>query len=252
MTVSSLALGAYAAVFAPLEAQGRADAVARRLADAITLGLLPDGSPLPSESDLAERFGVATVTVRDALGTLRDENLIHTRRGRGGGSFVRTPDDGGRQALMLRLRRTGLGELRDLADHYTAISAMAAQLAAERADESDVRRLRALARICHESPTSTGRRQGEGNFHLELAASAQSARLTREEMALQSEVGLLLWLSHTEASATLEAATRHTELVDHLARGDAAAARKVAETHVREMFSAVRELHRLARMEVNG
>jgi GntR family transcriptional repressor for pyruvate dehydrogenase complex len=245
-------LGAYAAVFAPLEAQGRADAVARRLADAITLGLLPDGSPLPSESDLAERFGVATVTVRDALGTLREENLIQTRRGRGGGSFVRTPDDGGRRAQLLRLRRTALGELRDLADHYAAISAMAAQLAAERADERDVRRLRELAPICHESATGTGRRQGEGNFHLELAAAAQSARLTREEMALQSEIGLLLWLSHAEASATLEAAARHTELVDHVERGDGAAARMVAETHVREMFAAVRELHRLARMEATG
>ena len=45
MAGSSMALGAYAAVFAPLEAQGRADAVARRLGDSITLGLLPDGSP---------------------------------------------------------------------------------------------------------------------------------------------------------------------------------------------------------------
>ena len=252
MTASSVALGAYAAVFAPLEAQGRADAVARRLADAITLGLLPDGSPLPSETDLAERFGVATVTVRDALGTLREQNLIQTRRGRGGGSFVRTPDDGGRHALMLRLRHTGLGELRDLADHYTAISAMSAQLAAERADESDLRRLRSLAATCHDSPSETARRQGEGNFHLELAAAAQSARLAREEMALQSEIGLLLWLSHTRSSATAEAAVRHTELVDHLERGDGASARTVAETHVREMFSAVRELHRLARMEMTG
>ena len=246
---SPLPLGAYSAVFAPLEAQGRAEAVARRLADAITLGLLPDGSPLPSEADLAEHFGVATATVRDALGTLRQESLIQTRRGRGGGSFVQTPGDGGRRALLTRLRRIGLGELRDLADHYAAISAMGAQLAAERADEKDVQRLRTLAVACHEAATGTGRRQGEGNFHLELAAAAQSARLTREEMALQSEVGLLLWLSHTEASATREAAARHTELVDLVERGDGTAARLVAESHVREMFSAVRELHRTARTE---
>ena len=112
------------AVFAPLEAERRAEAVARRLGEAITLGLLPDGSPLPSESDLADRFGVATVTVREALGALREDNLIRTRRGRGGGSFVVTPADGGQQALVARLRRMGLGELRDLADHYTAIAAM--------------------------------------------------------------------------------------------------------------------------------
>ena len=50
-------LGPYAAVFAPLDAERRADAVARRLGDSIAFGLLPDASPLPAESDLAERFG---------------------------------------------------------------------------------------------------------------------------------------------------------------------------------------------------
>lgn len=244
MADSSLALGAYAAVFAPLEAEGRADAVARRLGEAITLGLLPDGSPLPSESDLADRFGVATVTVREALGALREENLIRTRRGRGGGSFVVTPADGGQQALVGRLRRMGLGELRDLADHYAAISAMSAELAALRADLDDVRRLRAMAEAGRGAAAGAARWRAEGNFHLELAASAQSARLTREEMALQSEVGMLLWLSHAQAGHETTPADRHTDLVDRIAVGDADGARRAAESHVAEMFSAVRTLHR--------
>ena len=244
MADSSLALGAYAAVFAPLEAQGRADAVARRLGEAITLGLLPDGSPLPSESDLADRFGVATVTVREALGALRQDNLIRTRRGRGGGSFVCTPADGGQQALVARLGRMGLGELRDLADHYAAICGMSAQLAALRADAEDVRRLRGLGAAGREALTGTARWRAEGNFHLELAAAAQSARLTREEMALQSEVGMLLWHAHAQAEPDGQSADRHTELVDRIAAGDAGGARHSAESHVEEMFSAVRALHR--------
>jgi DNA-binding FadR family transcriptional regulator len=247
MADSSLALGSYAAVFAPLESQGRAEAVARRLGEAITLGLLPDGSPLPSESDLAERFGVATVTVREALGALREDSLIRTRRGRGGGSFVCTPADGGEAALQARLRRIGLGELRDLADHYTAISAMAAQLAALRADAEDVHRLREVADPHHADSSSSARWRAEGNFHLELAACAQSARLTREEMALQSEVGMLLWLSHAHAGEVGEAATRHTQLVDAVADGDQGEARRCAEAHVQEMFAAVRSLHRQVR-----
>jgi DNA-binding FadR family transcriptional regulator len=241
---SSLALGAYAALFAPLEVEGRAEAVARRLGEAITLGLLPDGSPLPAETDLAERFGVATVTVREALGALREDNLIRTRRGRGGGSFVVTPADGGQQALVARLRRMGLGELRDLADHYAAISAMSAELAALRADLDDVERLRDLAAAGRTARSGAARWRAEGNFHLELAASAQSARLTREEMALQSEVGMLLWLSHAQAEQATEPADRHTDLVDCIAAGDADGARRAAETHVAEMFLAVRTLHR--------
>lgn len=249
MADSSLALGAYAAVFAPLEAEGRAEAVARRLGEAITLGLLPDGSPLPSESDLADRFGVATVTVREALAELRGDNLIRTRRGRGGGSFVVTPADGGQEALLARLRRMGLGELRDLADHYTAIAAMSAELAALRADAEDVARLRRLVLAGQQAGHGAGRWRAEGNFHLELAAAAQSARLTREEMALQSEVGMLLWLSHAQAEQVTvrkgaEPADRHTELVERIADGDPEGARRAAESHVAEMFLAVRTLHR--------
>ncbi len=131
------------------------------------------------------------MTVREALGALRQDNLIRTRRGRGGGSFVCTPADGGQQALVARLGRMGLGELRDLADHYAAICSMSAQLAALRADAEDVRRLRELGAAAAEGLTGTARWRAEGNFHLELAAAAQSARLTREEMALQSEVGML-------------------------------------------------------------
>jgi DNA-binding FadR family transcriptional regulator len=157
---------------------------------------------------------------------------------------VRTPADGGEGALRARLRRLGLGELRDLADHYTAISAMAAELAALRADSDDVRRLRELAVAVPAAGTRSARWRSEGNFHLELAASAQSARLTREEMALQSEVGMLLWLSHAQAGEATAPADRHTEIVDAVAAGDPDAARRSAEAHVQEMFAAVRLLHR--------
>lgn len=244
---TSLALGAYAAVFAPVDARGRAAEVTRRLGEAISMGLLPDGSPLPSESELAERMGIATVTVREALGSLRDDGLITTRRGRSGGSFVVAPGDGGRAALQARLLDIGLGELRDLVDHYAAINGMAAELAAERGDEDDVRRLRALAPLCRDAPSQTARRRGEANFHVEVAAVAQSARLTREEMALQGEVGLLLWISHEFAGSDGSRAGHHGELVDAIAGGDADAARRVAEAHVREMMNAARVLHHQAR-----
>ena len=80
-------------LFAPLDEGGRAETVARRLAKAIRLGLLLDGERLPAESHLAGQFGVSTVTLREALASLRQMGLVETRRGRRGGSFVRAPDD---------------------------------------------------------------------------------------------------------------------------------------------------------------
>ena len=243
-------LGPYAAVFAPLPAEGRAEAVRRRLGEAIALGLLPDGSMLPPESDLADRFGVATVTVREALGTLRDDDLIVTRRGRGGGSFVKAPRDGGRAALLARLSRVGLGELRDLSDHYCAVSGHCAALAAQRADADDVGRLHRLAAQPPDADEPSGIPRHESTFHLELAATAQSARLTREEMALQREIGPVLWLADADPAAGSTDAggvAAHERIVEAVGSGDAAAARAAAEDHVRELFEAVKKLHRTTR-----
>lgn len=238
---ASIQLGPYAAVFAPLDAGRRADAVARRLGDSIAFGLLPDDSPLPAEADLAERFGVATVTVREALGALRSEGLIRTRRGRRGGSFVCAPSDGGRAALLERLRRTGIGEWRDLTDFYATVSGGCARLAAHRADDADAARLASLA--AREPVTArAGIQRLEGQFHLDLAATAQSARLTREEMALQAELGPVLWLAHAQEGSPAQASARHRSIAEAVRDGDGGAARAEAEAHVGELFGAVRRM----------
>jgi DNA-binding FadR family transcriptional regulator len=243
----SLALGSYAAVFAPVTGSRRADAVARRLGDSIALGLLPDASPLPAEADLAERFGVATVTVRDALAVLRDDGLIRTRRGRRGGSFVRAPSDGGRATLLTRLRATALGDLRDAADHYAAIVSACARLAALRADDGDLVRLRHLAG--HPEGSAGPLARVEGQFHLDLAAAAQSARLTREEMSLQAEFGPVLWLANTLGDGPSSTPAGHLGIVDAVAAGEPDPAGAAAERHVTDLFAAVRTLHREARRQ---
>lgn len=243
----SMGLGTYAAVFAPLETAGRAEVITRRLTDAISLGVLPDGLMLPSEAELADRLGVATVTVREALGTLRAAGLLRTTRGRRGGSFVCSPADDGRSALLDRLRGLGQGELRDLGDHYAAVGGTCAALAAERADASDVARLETLAPVVRDGRVASEWLRAEGSFHLELAVAAQSARLAREEIELQAEIGPLLWLVHAHADAHADAADAHERLVDAVAAGDGAGARSILESHVHQLVHALRPLHHEAR-----
>lgn len=238
---ASLQLGPYAAVFAPLEPERRAAAVARRLGDSIAFGMLPDGSPLPPESDLAERFGVATVTVREALATLRGDGLIRTTRGRRGGSFVCAPEDGGRAKLLERLSRTGIGEWRDMTDHYATIGGGCARLAAERADDADVARLLDLAgREVGSSRSDLARL--EGRFHLDLAAATQSARLTREEIALQGELGPVMWLAHGLVGDPGAVPRGHLAVAEAVRDGAGERARAAAEEHVASLFVAVRTM----------
>lgn len=61
--------------------------IASELRERIRSGDLQDGDRLPGENALMERYGVARMTARQALATLRYEGLAVSRKGRG--VFVR-------------------------------------------------------------------------------------------------------------------------------------------------------------------
>jgi GntR family transcriptional repressor for pyruvate dehydrogenase complex len=221
-----------AAVFAPLESLSRSELVARRLTDAIALGLLPDSEQLPGESDLAGIFGVSTTTIREALSALRQRGLIHTRRGRGGGSFVKAQDEMPTAIVRDRLQELSLAQLRDLGDHYSAIAGTAARLAAERATPQDVKRLNAGCDALDGAVGAGARRRADAHFHIEVAATAQSTRLYRAEVSLQAEVGTLLWLAFGDDESHRLTVQSCRTVVEAIGRGDPDAARAAAEERV--------------------
>ncbi|MEV1006496.1 GntR family transcriptional regulator [Streptomyces sp. NPDC049881] len=61
--------------------------IADHLREAIDKGRFKEGAKLPSESELVEHFGVSRMTVRNALGILQGEGLVHSEHGKG--VFVR-------------------------------------------------------------------------------------------------------------------------------------------------------------------
>lgn len=233
---------ATAAVFAPLEPLSRPELVSRRLADAIGLELLPDGFQLPGEIELAATFGVATVTVREALAILRRQQLIETRRGRGGGSFVRAP----RGAAMLaeqRLAERSLMELRDLGDLYAITSGGAAELAAARASAEDVRGLRSALEALSQARDAGSRRRADARFRMLTAVAAQSPRLYHAEVDLQAEIGMLLWLVLDDDAHDAEVAAARCVLAAVEAR-DRDGARRAAAARVHDATTRLLD-HRL-------
>ena len=189
---SSAPPSARTAVFSQISASGRVQQVVQRLTDAIVLGVLAPGERLPSESQLAKRFGVALVTAREGLSVLRENGLVETRRGREGGSFVTPPD--ARHGAVLRARLAGLSrvDLQDMGLYLSVITAAAAAQAADRALASDIDNLRGWVDPQLPEPDQAPGR-AEGAFHLQLAVLSQSARLVREQIRVQAEFGPLLW-----------------------------------------------------------
>lgn len=229
-------------VFTPVDTLARVDAVVRRLGDAIDLGLLADGEQLPGETDLAAQLGVSTVTLREALMALRQRGLVTTRRGRGGGSFVTVPDGPAEDRLLARLSDWSTEELRDLADHWAAVSGAAARLAAQRTEPEDLQQLQRSLGELVEAKDSGARSRIFGRFHVELAAAAQSARLTREEVTLQTEVGALLRLVLCEDGHLEDTADRHHAVISAVHDGADDRARALAEQCVQTSMARLIEL----------
>lgn len=219
-------------LISPAAAGGRADEVVQRISEAIHLGLLGDGERLPSEVELAAQFGVAPMTMRDALAALRDEGLVETRRGRNGGSFVRRPQSPPTGPIRHRLASMTISGLRDLMDEHQGVAGQAARLAAERASASNVRRLFTLTEQLGAAAGLGDRIRADCRFHIELAVASQSARLTRREVGLQAEVSGMLWLpvgTGVDVAAHVE---EHHAIAAAVLAEDGAEARRLAEEHV--------------------
>ena len=89
-----------------------ADAVFEQLAAAILDGSIPPGSALPSERELAERFGVSRLIARQAVHRLADVGIVRVRQG--GKTLVVHPNDSRDLRVIELTYRLGQGSARDL------------------------------------------------------------------------------------------------------------------------------------------
>ena len=226
---ASLGEVAISSLLVPVAGSCLADSVGQQLGDAIQLGLLAKGEQLPSESVLAGQLGVSTLTLREALAALRDRGMVETRRGRNGGSFVCGPAPAPAARLRSRLRELSSVELRDLGDEWTAVAGATARLAATRASDDQIQRLRTLAADLATSKSIRVRTRANSRFAIELALAAQSERLTRAEIRLQSDAGELLWIRSSKGLVAEDVAADLHGIVDAVAGEDAELARSLAE-----------------------
>lgn len=219
-------------LFSPVQSSGvLAEAVAQKISDAVSMGLISDGEQLPTETELAAQLGVSTVTLRGALLILRQQGLVETRRGRKGGSFVRAPEQVSTAVqTSARLQAMTPAYLRELGDELFAISGVTALLAARRYEERNLGRLYELVTQLEQTDSIGEAARLDTQFHVEVAVASQSERLTRRLVTLQAEYVDMLWLPDTTLDQ-LECAAAHRAITDAIRAEDAETARSLAERH---------------------
>jgi DNA-binding FadR family transcriptional regulator len=131
---AATALDLDAIVFAPLVGEALVPHTARRLREAIACGLLVPGQRLPAEPDLSERLHISPATLREALAVLRQDGLLVTRRGRGGGTFI--AEEIPVAAYTYADTEAEREQVRDLAEYRRALVAQAALAIASSVEDS--------------------------------------------------------------------------------------------------------------------
>lgn len=186
----------------------------RQLEELICTLQLPPGTLL-GEYQLAERLGIGRTPIREALQRLARDGLVVVMPRRG---ILVSQIDLQTQLRLLELRRV--------------VERLMARLAAERATAEE---RAALAGLAVQMRQAAAREDDIAFMRQDLAFNQAVAAASRNDFAVRS-IGLMaalsrrFWYQHYKQVADLPlAATRHAEVAEAIARGDAAAAEAASD-----------------------
>lgn len=219
---------ATAAIFEPVQPPTTFEETVERLGTAIRLGLLPPGSQLPAERDLAYQLHISRSTLRQALTTLVESGHLVAFRGRTGGTFVAADPPlaaaGGEEPLG--------DEAWAVLDSRVAVETGATILACERAGSEDVQRLLALVERMATAIDFTEYRRADTRFHIGVAEAARSPRLVTAMTEVQGQISTLLARIAHPAQVLTRSNSQHRRLVALLVRRDAPRAVRLMRDHI--------------------
>src|SRR6266545_2998608 len=207
-----------------------------RVTDALTRLVLggdhPPRSRLPTELELARRFGVSRTVVREAVARLKSAGLVESKQG--SGVYVREPNADMPFRIEAGASAAGVIQIVEL---RRGIEAEAAALAAERCSRAQLAAIRgALKEIGREEAAGRDGVEADMGFHRAIARATGNPHYP----ALWDFIGQFLRgaMRATRANEARradfaqEVREEHQAIVDAIARRDPAGARGAALRHM--------------------
>ncbi|WP_083672369.1 FadR/GntR family transcriptional regulator [Micromonospora sp. CB01531] len=222
-------------VWRPVRGGNAFEITVARLVQAIKLGLVRVGERLPAERELAERLQVSRVTLREAIAALREAGYLESRRGRTGGTFVRSalpvPGAGDGRPDAGELAREMGDRLPDALDFRRVLESGAAGLAANRSLPAVERQHLVAALTASRDRDPVHRRVADSRLHLAIAAAGGSPSLAAAVADVQLTLDRLLAAIPVIPRNLDHSDVQHTRIVDAILAGDPNGARVVMEEH---------------------
>jgi GntR family transcriptional repressor for pyruvate dehydrogenase complex len=223
--------------FERIERQTVTEGIRRALLDSIRSGSLLPGTPLPSERDLSEDFGVARTSVREAIQGLASLGLLEKRGNR---SYVieRLPD------VRLDGRDPRKDHVRELFEVRRVVEIPMARLAACRASPDERAEIRRLSLQFDGTLALDEFRRLDRAFHWEVARACGNALLAElygkvlEQLFRSAEFDELLGSAsnrHVVSDIVRGAVDAHRAIGQGIFLGDPTVVVEAAERHLAQV-----------------
>ena len=219
--------------FRPIKIGRASTAIVDQIRALLLDGGLREGDRLPSERELAERFAVSRVTVRDALRALEAMGLVEIRVGARGGAFVTVPSGSVMGQTMSDMLMMQALSPEDIVEARLVVELGTVTLACARATKDDLGRLIELgdrARAALDKGTYT--RELSWEFHMLLAQAAHNGALDGLTQSFRSSLSLHPIRTREGKSAHARTVDEHERILEALVRRDGAAARTEMAHHL--------------------
>ena len=202
--------------------------IAEQLRAAIVDGQFKIGDRLPTEDELAQRYGVSRPSVREALKRLAAQNLIRARRGPAGGNFVVQPSHGelaeslsGAATLLVGM---GALDIEEIIEARRSLQRSCADLAVENAGAEHLHELEiALQRQQDPALSDEAFCQADVAFHRALVDATNNGML---RFVMYTVIEALIPVTNMVVTMVRERSdiiSLHQDMLDHLKRQDSAA-----------------------------
>lgn len=225
------AAGDPAALIKPIVRPNLAREVVNAIARLIMERVWAPGDAIPSEKELAARFGVGRSTIREAIQSLVTMGVVCIRPGEG--SFIREPtseqlSDAFLWGLLLSPRNVG-----DFTEFRICVETMCAAKAAVAASPETVGRLRELLALMKRDQADDQRfKEHDNRFHVTIAEATGNPIFVKVVATLQSTVRLWFPITSPLTGSVDETHTEHHAIVAAIADANEAKARIAMQTHL--------------------
>jgi len=218
---------------APLRQMKLSEQIYDRIFGLIVSGEFPENTKLPTEVELAGRFGVSRTVVREALSRLRDDGVVISRQG--AGTFVQRQPD---KAILGFRPMASISDILRCFEFRVGLEGEAAFVAATRQDvartEDIARALEALETIVKQGSVGA---IADYDFHLAVANASCNPFYVSVMESLRPNINFGMNLARNlslrkPVSRVRQVQEEHARVYDAIRKGDAEEARQAMRQHI--------------------